>query len=190
MKEVKCSFKMLILMILLCGIAYPVGITLLGQILFYHTANGSIIEHKGKVIGSRFIGQRFTSDKYFWSRPSAIDYQPLPSNGSNLGPTSGDLKKLVNERREALASAHGVQNLRLIPDDLVFASGSGLDPHISPLAAYFQIERVATARSLISDQDKQKIMDLINALVEKHQVGFLKASRVNVLLLNKALDEL
>jgi len=190
MKEVQRALKMLLIMLVLLGILYPAVVTFVAQVLFYESANGSLLVKGGKVIGSRHIGQNFVSEHYFWGRPSQTDYNTLPSSGSNLGPTSSELKKLVNERREFLAETHGVQNLRAIPDDLIFASGSGLDPHISPAAAFFQVERVANARGLKSDEDKKKIRQMIERHIEKHPIGFLKADRVNVLLLNKALDEL
>ena len=120
-------------MTILTGIIYPLLITLIAQGLFAGKASGSLITQNDKVIGSALIGQKFTSSKYFWPRPSAVDYNPLPSSGSNLGPTSADLKAKVQSQRDSLMAANPGKDQ--IPSDLLFASASGLDPDISPEAA-------------------------------------------------------
>lgn len=168
----------------LLGIAYPLVVTGLAQILFPKQANGSLITQNGKLVGSHLLGQPFTQPGYFWSRPSAAGsagYDPTSSSGSNLGPTNKTLIARVD------ASVQQVQSTNPgtpVPVDLVTTSGSGLDPDISPAAAAFQISRVAKERGM-SEQDVQ-------ALVKKHtqgrQLGFLGEPRVNVLDLNLDLD--
>lgn len=183
------NFKMFLWLTLLTGIAYPLFITGIAQLIMERQAEGSCIFVNGKIIGSKLISQKFESDKYFWPRPSAVDYNPLPSGGSNLGPTSALLKKTVEERKEKIAKAHHVEASQ-VPSELLFASGSGLDPHISPEIVYFQIERVIKARGLDSDSGKKALDDLIKRMTIPRALGFLGEPCVNVLLLNKALDEL
>jgi potassium-transporting ATPase KdpC subunit len=172
-----------------CGVAYPVGMTAVCQVLFPRQANGSLVEVDGKVVGSEFMAQQFTGDKYFWPRPSACTYGSSPSglvtsSGSNLGPTSAQLQTNVTSNAKSLRAAHHLPDSAPIPADLVFASASGLDPDISPEAAQFQVARVAAARGM-------SVADL-QALVDRHtrsaQWGFLGEPRVNVLLLNLELD--
>jgi K+-transporting ATPase ATPase C chain len=127
------------------------------------------------------------AEKYFWGRPSSVDYNPLPSGGSNLGPTSAALKKAVQERSDLIRKTHGLSDRDPIPSELLFASGSGLDPEISPEAAYFQAARIAKARGLA---DKQKLHALIQARTKGPDLGFIGEPRVNVLQLNLALDEM
>jgi potassium-transporting ATPase KdpC subunit len=148
-------------------------------------SGGDFLASKEKVVGATLIAQKFESDKYFWARPSSIDYNPLPSGGSNLGPTSAALKKFVEERQEKIIKAHHVDKDK-IPPELLFASGSGLDPHITIPTAYFQIERVAKARGV----ESKDIKNLIDSRVIKPSMGFLGEACVNVLILNRALDEL
>jgi K+-transporting ATPase ATPase C chain len=178
---------------LLTGVAYPLAVTGVAQAVFPSQANGSPVMKDGAVIGSALIGQSFTSERYFHSRPSATSapdpqdpaktvespYNAANSTGSNLGPSSAALKAAVADRVAALGG--GVQ-----PADLVTASGSGLDPHISPAAALGQIGRVATARGLAGDRLRQ----LVQAQVEPPLLGVLGEPRVNVLALNLALDRL
>ncbi len=175
------------------GLAYPALVTGLAKALFPRQAGGSLIVEEGKVIGSELIGQSFTDPGHFWGRPSATttpEGKPLPYNaansgGSNLAPSNPDLKKAVEVRIAALRAGDPDQQ-EPVPVDLVTASASGLDPHISPAAAIFQIHRVAKARGL----DEAKVRALVTAHMEGPQLGVLGEARVNVLKLNRALDEL
>lgn len=179
------NVRMFLWLTVLTGVFYPLLITAFAQLTHKQKADGDFLFNKDKPVGATLIGQKFESDKYFWGRPSAIDYNPLPSGGSNLGPTSAALKKLVAERQEKLSKAYGVAKDQ-IPSEFLFASGSGLDPHISLPGAYFQMERVAKARGF----EKAKIKNLIDHMTIKPSLGFLGEVCVNVLLLNHALDEL
>ena len=181
------ALSLFVLLSLVTGLLYPLGITGLSQALFPKAANGSLIEVNGQVVGSALIGQSFTDPRYFWSRPSATapaPYSGEASSGSNLGPSHPDLAKAVQARIAALRAADP-STTGPVPVDLVTASGSGLDPHISRAAAEFQINRVAQARGLTRQQ--------VSALVEQHTerpwLGFLGEPRVNVLLLNLALKK-
>jgi K+-transporting ATPase ATPase C chain len=181
------SLMMVIVLTVLTGIAYPLAMTALAQALLPNQANGSLITKGGQVIGSRLIGQNFTSPGYFHGRPSAAGadgYDAASSSGSNLGPTNQKLKAAVAERIMNIKSENNLSQDSSIPGDLVLASASGLDPHISPAAAYLQVERVASQRGLPSAQ--------VRSLVDSHsidrQFGFLGEPRVNVLELNLALD--
>jgi K+-transporting ATPase ATPase C chain len=175
------------------GLAYPFVITGLSKLIFPRQAGGSLIVKDGKVIGSEWIGQSFKAPKDFWGRPSATvdgDSKPFPYNGansggSNLAPSNPDLAKAVQDRIAALRAADP-DTPGPVPVDLVTASGSGLDPHISPASAAFQVHRVAKARGL----DEAKVRDLVTAHIEGPQLGVLGESRVNVLKLNLALNEL
>jgi K+-transporting ATPase ATPase C chain len=178
------AFKFIMLMTALTGIAYPLLITGVGRLFFVRQAEGSLIIDRGKVLGSELIAQKFTDSRYFWPRPSAVDYNPLPSGGSNLGPTSASLKDSIVVRRSRFA-ADGAP----IPADLLCASGSGLDPDISPEAAHYQLERVAFARQLDKAQ-RTALLLLIDRYTEAPTIGILGQPRVNVLRLNMALDSL
>lgn len=169
---------------LLTGVFYPLIVAVIALII--PGAAGSIITRDNKKIGSKLISQKFEANTYFWPRPSAVDYNPLPSGGSNLGPTSKALKEAVAKRKEALAKSHNAANLKEIPSDLLFSSGSGLDPHISPAAALFQAGRVAKARGL----KEEEIIKLVERFTENRSLYLLGEPHVNVLLLNLALDEL
>ena len=180
---------LLALFSLLTGIVYPLAVTAGAQLLFPRQANGSLVASNGRVVGSSLIGQAFDSARYFWGRPSAtapVPYNAAASTGSNLGPTNPALTALVRERVQALRAAHPDQANRPIPVDLVTASGSGLDPHISPAAALFQVHRIAQARALTDG----RVRDLVLWHVQGRSLGFLGEPRVNVLELNMALDAL
>jgi potassium-transporting ATPase KdpC subunit len=169
------------------GIAYPLLVTGVAQGLFSHQANGSLVERDGKVIGSALIGQQFNESKYFWGRPSATGptpYNAAASTGSNYGPTNPAQLDAVRGRVDALKLAHPGESTG-VPVDLVTASGSGLDPHISLAAAQFQVERVAKARGLTAST----VSDLVANRREGRAFGLLGEPRVNVLELNLALDE-
>lgn len=177
MKQIFIAVRSYLVFTLILGLLYPLFMTGLAQVLFPRTANGSFIAKDGVVVGSELIGQKFTSPRYFWSRASAIDYNPLPSGGSNLAPTSETLRTSFNERNFAFG-AH-------VPSSLVFASGSGLDPHIDLPSALFQVPRVAKAREVAEGAIRSKVMGAL----EPRQFGFLGEERVNVLKLNLALDQ-
>jgi len=183
------ALKFLLVMTILTGIIYPLLITGVAQLGFPAKANGSLIMKDGKIIGSRLIGQKFDSIIYFWSRPSAIGYNPIPSGASNYGPTSDTLKKQVASRRILFARKNSITDISAIPKEMIFASGSGLDPHISPEAAMLQLERVATARNL-SEVQKQKVRHLIKDKTEEPQYFLFGEPRINVFELNLALDEM
>jgi potassium-transporting ATPase KdpC subunit len=171
----------------LVGLAYPLLMLVVGQAAFGGAADGSLVRGAdGRVVGSRLIGQAFDAPGYFWGRPSAAGdgYDPAASGASNLGPTSQALADTVRERVEALLAAHPGATAADIPAELVTASGSGLDPHISPAAAAFQVDRVAAARRL----DPARVRDLVREHTQGRDLGFLGEPRVNVLELNLALD--
>src|SRR6202043_2964449 len=197
LREIRPAIVVLVALTLITGFAYPLAMTGIAEVLFPRQAQGSLIERDGKVVGSELIGQVFESDKYFHGRPSATTapdpndstktvpapYNAANSGGSNLGPSNkalidrvqGDLDKLKRENPSAP-----------VPADLVTTSASGLDPDISPEAAYFQVPRVAKARNLTED----KVRQLVSDHVEERFLGLLGEPRVNVLLLNLALDRM
>lgn len=183
LKELRSAISMIVVMTALTGIAYPLAVTAIAQSTFPAQAGGSLIEKDGKVVGSALIGQNFTRPGYFWGRPSATSpdpYNAANSSGSNLGPTS---KPLVDGIAANIAAAKDQPGP--VPADLVTASGSGLDPHISPAAAAWQVKRVAAARHTSFEAVKQ----LVAEHTEGRELGILGEPRVNVLKLNLALDE-
>ena len=184
----RSSVVTLVFFMLLTGLIYPMVITGIAQWIFPYQANGSLMQQNGQGIGSELIGQAFTDPKYFWGRPSAtvpFPYNAASSSGSNLGPTNPALEQVVRARIEALQSADP-GNDAPIPVDLVTASASGLDPHISVAAALYQVPRVAREQSLSEEQ----VRFLVAQYTEGRQLGFLGEPRVNVLRLNLALDGL
>ncbi len=188
-KQTKLSFLFVVVFTLLVGLIYPAVVTLFGQILFPRQASGSLIVVNGKTMGSELIGQPFDDVKYFWSRPSATSpqaYNAASSGGSNSGPTNPDFINMVKGRVDALKKAHPDMADRPVPMDLVTASGSGLDPQISPAAAEYQVTRVAKTRGL----DVAKVRELVAANTQDRFLGFIGDPGVNVLKLNLALDAL
>jgi len=186
MTHLRPALILLALLTVLTGVIYPAVVTVIAQVIFPHQANGGLIVKDGKVVGSTLIGQPFDDPKYFWGRPSATSpfpYNASSSSGSNLSPTNPALVKSVQERVAALRAADP-GNPAPIPVDLVTASGSGLDPHISPAAALYQVNRVAKARKL----EPAVVRDLVERHTEGRQLGVLGEPRVNVLALNLALD--
>lgn len=184
-REMRAASVLLLCLSLLTGIAYPFVVAGVSRVAFAHRANGSLIVENGIVRGSALVGQAFVDSRYFWGRPSATGLAPCnaaASSGSNLGPTNPALASAI-AARVAVLRAQSIP-AGLIPVDLVTASGSGLDPHISPAAARFQIERVAAERQL----DRARLSALVERHVEGRTFGFLGEPRVNVLKLNLALD--
>jgi K+-transporting ATPase ATPase C chain len=195
LNELRPALIMLALFTVITGLIYPLAVTGFAQVLFPRQANGSLVVADGKVVGSSLIGQVFSEDRYFQGRPSATSapdpkdpsktvdapYNAANSGGSNLGPTS----KALMERVKTDVEARKGQNPNAkVPTDLVTTSGSGLDPHISPEAALFQVPRVAKARNM----PETRLRDLVNQHIEGRTLGFLGEPRVNVLALNMALD--
>jgi K+-transporting ATPase ATPase C chain len=171
MKTIVQSFRIVLVLTLLTGIAYPLVVTGIACIAFRDAATGSVGPH-----GCRLLAQKIESAKYFWPRPSSADFATVASGASNKGPTSADLAKSIAERREKFGKD--------APDELLTASGSGLDPHLSPAAAKYQAPRVATERKMAVE----KVTALIDQLTDGPQLGLLGEARVNVLALNLALD--
>jgi len=185
-KELRTGLGFLVCMTVLLGLAYPLAVTALGQAFFPWQASGSPLAREGTVVGSALIGQTFTAPGYFWGRPSATAlqaYNAMASAGSNLGPSNPALTEAVASRLASLREADP-GHTAAVPVDLVTASGSGLDPHVSPAAALFQVGRVAKARGLT----EEAVRALVESHLEGRQFGVLGEPRVNVLELNLALD--
>ncbi|EJL30934.1 potassium-transporting ATPase subunit KdpC [Novosphingobium sp. AP12] len=183
LSSLRPALVMTLLFAILLGLAYPLALTGIGQLLFPSQANGSLVTANGKVIGSTVVGQAFTSERYFQTRPSAAGkgYDGLASSGSNLGPTSQALADRVSadiQRQETAAPG------RPVPSDLVTTSASGLDPHITPEAALYQVERVARVRGI----EPEALRRLVGEAVERPLLGFIGEPRVNVFELNRRLD--
>lgn len=187
-KIVLTSIIMLLTMTLFLGFIYPLTTTGLAYLLFPRQAQGSLIYQDGRVVGSELIGQKFTNPRYFHGRPSVAGegYDATASGGSNLGPTNKKLLEAVGERLARTREENGLSREKMVPADLVTASASGLDPHISPEAAFIQVPRIARVRGI----PEEKIRELVEQHIEGRQFGFLGEPRVNVLKLNLALDAL
>ncbi|MBP2643824.1 MAG: kdpC 2 [Firmicutes bacterium] len=189
LRQIGNAFGMLVVFTLLTGIVYPLVMTGAAQVLFPDQANGSILTRNGKQVGSKLIGQNFSSPGYFHGRPSAAGqdgYDAMSSGGSNLGPTNKKLLDNVTDNIKKVREENYLSDDALVPSDLVLASGSGLDPHISVDAAYTQVERIAREHNISADQVRQ----IVDRHVEGRQWGIFGEPRVNVLELNLALDTL
>jgi K+-transporting ATPase ATPase C chain len=186
-KNILSGLKILLVFTLLTGLVYPLIVTGIAQVVFPHQSNGSVVSIGQKTYGSELLGQEFKSDRYFWSRPSACSYATLPSGASNWGPTSDTLRKTIEKRRVYFIRSNRLPLNTIVPVEMLAASGSGLDPHVSPESAELQIERVALARHFSTTQLLQ-LRKLVAVHTEQPQFGCLGEKRVNVLQLNRDLD--
>jgi len=175
-------------MTVLTGVIYPLFVTIIGQTVFANRANGSMIVVNSKTVGSELIGQKFVSNQYFNSRPSATDYNPIPSGASNLSVTSKELQLRTKKNTTTFDSINQLPTNQIIPAEMIYASGSGLDPHISVEGALLQVNRICKARQLPVTA-KIQIENLIALSTEGRQLGFLGEERINVLKLNLELDK-
>ncbi len=189
MKIIFPCFRLFLVLVILTGVIYPLAVTALAQLVFHDQAEGSPVSLNGKLIGSALLSQKTENPKYFWPRPSAGDYATVASGVSNLGPGSDALKKAISERAAKFRAANHLAADTPLPGDMITTSASGLDPHISPGAARMQIDRVVQARNL-NEEQKAGLAKLVESHIEGPQLGFLGEPRVNVLLLNLALDKL
>lgn len=188
-KQLIISLKAVGLMTLLLGVIYPLFITGIAQIAFHDKANGSLIEVNGVLKGSKLIGQKNDMDIYFNTRPSAVDYNTLASGASNFGLTSEELHNSFEQRKSEFSKKNNLAENTLLPSEMLFASASGIDPHISPEAASLQINRIANARKL-SVTLKEELQELVNRLTEQPQFNLFGCPRINVFILNLELDKL
>jgi len=179
------SLKLTLVLLVLCSVLYPLLIALVGK-LAPGGGDGKTVQVNGKVVGYELIGQKFTDDKYFWSRPSAVDYNAAGSAGSNKGPTNPDYLKQVQDRIDTFLVHNPGIKKEEIPAELVTASGSGEDPDLSPAAARIQVKRIAVIRKI----EESKLYALVDQHTQGPLLGFLGPSKVNVLKLNVALDNL
>lgn len=171
---------------LITGAIYPLLITGIGKILFPEKVEGSIIYRGGKPVGSDLLGQSFTAEKYFHSRPSVINYNPIPSGASNLGLSSRQLSDSISEGKKRFVALNNLASDLVLPSEMLFNSGSGVDPHISRQGAIMQVERIGSIRNL----KRSKIIELINQCTEQRKLGIFGEEVVNVLRLNLKLDEI
>jgi potassium-transporting ATPase KdpC subunit len=185
MKNFLISIKLTLILVVICAGLFPLIVALIGK-LAPGGGKGETISVNGKVVGYANVGQKFTADKYFWGRPSAVEYNAAGSSGSNKGPTNPDYLKTVQDRIDTFLVRNPGIKKEDIPAEMVTASGSGLDPDISPASAYVQVKRVAAIRG----SSEEKVKSLVEAHVDKPLFGMLGPSKVNVLKLNVALDEL
>ncbi len=187
LRQLGAGLRALLVLTVLLGVAYPLAVWAVAQVALNGKANGSQVEVDGAVVGSSLIGQSFDGEEWFHSRPSAAGdgYDPLSTGASNLAATSEDLLAMVEERRAAIAEEEGVDPAQVPPDALT-ASGSGLDPHISPEYTRLQVQRVASAREL----SPESVWELVESSIQGRDLGFAGEPRVNVLLLNVAVAEL
>lgn len=184
-KNLLISLKLTLVMIILCAVLYPLLIAGIGKAA-PGGGKGETVSVNGKVVGYEKIGQKFTEDKYFWGRPSAVDYNAAGSAGSNKGPSNPDYLQIVKDRIDSFLVHNPGIKKEEIPSEMVTASGSGLDPDISPAGAYVQVKRIASVRNL----PEEKVKELVEAHIQKPLAGILGPSKVNVLKLNIALDNL
>jgi potassium-transporting ATPase KdpC subunit len=189
MKNLIISLKIFLFFTILTGIVYPLVVTGIVHGIFPDKANGSMVIQNSKTAGSQLIGQQFNSPKYFSSRPSVISYNPMPSGGSNFCLTSTKLKELVTKRKNQFILFNHLPGNTTVPSEMLFASSSGLDPHISPQAALLQADRVAKARNFNANQKKQVVQGIWDN-TEHPQFLLLGEERVNVFLLNLSLDRI
>jgi K+-transporting ATPase ATPase C chain len=189
MKSILQAFLVLVVLIVLTGIIYPLLTTAVAVTCFPSQSHGSLIYNKGHVTGSRLIGQSFADRKNFWPRPSATNYSAMPSGGSNLNPISSSLRTAIDARRDTFRIVNGLSAGDTVPNDMLFASGSGLDPDISPEAARLQIGRIARERNFSNDQ-KLALTSLVERSIVPRQLGFLGSERVNVLRLNQDIERI
>jgi len=189
MKQFTQSVRIFLVLTLLTGILYPLAVAGIVRLAFPYQASGSMIRSGGTVTGSALIGQQFTDHKYFRSRPSAVDYNPLPSGGSNLAAISMQLKNFVSAREKDFRRVYNIGTGIPVPQDMLFFSASGLDPDISPEAARLQLDEIARERRL-DPAHKAALDSLVERSIEPPQFGFLGQRRDNVLKLNLALDSL
>lgn len=189
MKTLIIALKIFLLLTVLTGIVYPLLVTGIAQAIFQAKANGSLIMQDNKIIGSELIGQQFDSVIYFTTRPSAVFYNPLPSGGSNFGVTSQKLKQQVEDRKLQFIEFNELESNTEIPSEMLFASASGLDPHISVQAALLQVDRIVKARNF-NETKKQKLLESIINCTEEPQLMVFGDTRVNILLLNLEIDNI
>ena len=188
-RQIITGLRFLVLMIIFTGLVYPGLVTIITSIFSPNKAQGSLVIKDGVIIGSELIGQNFDSQKYFWSRPSFNNYNPLPSGASNLGPLNPVLIKKITGKEEDFTQANKIKEDLNIPPEMLTASASGLDPHISPAAAFLQISRISEARGM-DKAEQDKLIELVNDLTENRQFSFLGEPRINVFLLNLRIDSL
>jgi potassium-transporting ATPase KdpC subunit len=176
-------------MTILTGIIYPLIVTIITNLVFPYKSQGSLVEKNGTIIGSELIGQSYDNPGYFWSRPSSVNYNTLPSGASNLGKLNPFLQEISHKMHLDFITDNGINESSKIPAEMIAASASGLDPHISPEAALLQVNRIVQSRGLKNDE-KDSLVDYISIMTQKRQFSVLGEPRINVFLLNLKLDSL